>query len=326
MALPELDTKPASRTRLGKRRKSEHDHKQPSHTRPAKRRKPEHDPKQANQAEPTIEMVKDWDSAKLFKWIQQYRPKLLQGNNLEKFNAAGISGDDFMDLAGNAEFFENKCNITSVTSTRLAKLAEEMAGREVAGIKSKLLPIIPCMPRRLQANNVTEMRKQTEYMGISGLNRASKWNDFYARARALRDEGKKDIDTVEDYNFPTDDQTLDEACKALSNALQDASKAMVVDDNAEVKKAVDNLRKVYDAGKTSTVTIRYIDAGLPPASSSPLGIDIEGPVLAQPWMKELIGGLGDKSFPNRLVVIRNPGIGECLRFVLSLHVFPSLHS
>ena len=321
--------KQASNTRPAKRREPEHDPKQASHTRSAKRRELEHGPKQASQAESTIEIIEDWDSDDLLKWIQQYRPKLLRGDNLEKFKLLEISGRLFVDQAGNIEFFQNICKLPIGPSMELANLASEMAGT-----KSKLLSFVPCSPRRLQANNVTGIGKQTEDVEMFDaaslhslistsdinqgfLNATSKWKDFYTCARALHDKGKKDIDKVERYNFPKDNRTLDEACEALSNALQDASKTTEANDNAEVKEAVDNLRKAYDAAKSSRVTIRYIDAELPPAPFSPLGMGIQRPLLAQPWMKELIRGFCDKSFPNRLVVIGNPGIGECLCLFLA---------
>jgi hypothetical protein len=161
----------------------------------------------------------------------------------------------------------------------------------------------------------------TSGMDWAFLHVASQWNEFYTRARALRNEG---IDKVEPYRFPKDnDPTLDEACEALSEALEDASKAMVDNDTTEIEQALDKLRKVYDdAAKSNTVEVRYIDAEPPSEPFSPLDGDIQRTILARPWMMELIRGLLDKSLPNRLVVIGNPGSGEFLRLILPL--MPSL--
>ena len=88
----------------------------------------EHNSKQASQAVPTIEEVKNWDADELLEWIKENRPKLLKVDKLEKFEAEDISGDVFVDHAGDVEFFENKCNLPSGTSERLANLAREIAG------------------------------------------------------------------------------------------------------------------------------------------------------------------------------------------------------
>jgi len=88
----------------------------------------EHNPKQASQAEPTIEQIENWDADELLDWIQKNRPKVLKDNDKsEKFKREDISGDVFLNHAGDAEFFENKCKLPSGTSERLANLAREMA-------------------------------------------------------------------------------------------------------------------------------------------------------------------------------------------------------
>jgi hypothetical protein len=87
---------------------------------------PEHN---SSQAEPTIEKIKKWNEEKLLKKIQKMRPGLLRGNNLEKFNAAFIDGDVFVDRAGDVGFFKNECNLPIGISMRLAKLASEL-GKE----------------------------------------------------------------------------------------------------------------------------------------------------------------------------------------------------
>ena len=106
--------------------------------------------KQVSQANPTIEEIKQWDEDELLECIQQNRPKLLKDYDLKKFKEVRILGKAFLMLAGNVEFFENKCNLPIGTNERLADLA-----RETAGIKSKL-----CTPRRQQADNVTGKRRQ----------------------------------------------------------------------------------------------------------------------------------------------------------------------
>jgi len=170
----------------------------------------------------------------------------------------------------------------------------------------------------------------------ASLDVVSEWEEFYTRARALRNKGRVEfsgdsyatvtetIEKVDSYGFPKeDDPTLHAACKALSEALQNAGKAKVEYDTAEVKQALDNLRKAYDeAAKSNTVMVRYIDVEPPSAPFSPL-LDrpIKPILLARPWMKELISMLHDERRP--FVVIGNPGSGEFLSLFLPFH---SLHS
>jgi len=172
---------------------------------------------------------------------------------------------------------------------------------------SKLLSFIPCTPRRLQANNLNDV--------------VSRWNEFYTRAIALRNKGEEAIEKEECYGFPKDDDpTLDAACDALSDALQNASRAMVEHDTAEVKQKLDNLQKVYDeAAKSNSVTVRSIDVEPPSIPFSPLADgSLNRILLARSWIKELIHGLRDQSLHNRLLVIGNPGSGEFLRLFLPL--------
>ncbi|KAN0070583.1 hypothetical protein V8E54_011452 [Elaphomyces granulatus] len=78
---------------------------------------------------PTVEVVKEWDDDQLVKWIQQKRPKLLKNvDNLEKFKAAQISGDVFLTLADDVDFFKNTCNLPAGPSKGLANLASEIRG------------------------------------------------------------------------------------------------------------------------------------------------------------------------------------------------------
>jgi hypothetical protein len=69
--------------------------------------------------------------------MEKFRPKLLQGNSLEKFKAKEISGDVFVDHAGDVEFFENKCDLPIGPSEGLAKRARKFAGGETAGMVQK---------------------------------------------------------------------------------------------------------------------------------------------------------------------------------------------
>jgi hypothetical protein len=98
---------------------------------------PEQNSKQASKAEPTIEEIKNWDADELLGWIERNRPKLLKGDKLEKFKAEDISGDIFLDHAGDKKYFHEECNLPGGTSERLANLAREMAGGETAGVVQK---------------------------------------------------------------------------------------------------------------------------------------------------------------------------------------------
>ena len=89
---------------------------------------------------PTMEEVKEWNKDKLLKWIQQERPKLLDDDDVEKFEAAKISGDVFLTLAGDVGFFRSQCNLPPGPSKGLANLAEEM---NVVNKQGKLLSFIP---------------------------------------------------------------------------------------------------------------------------------------------------------------------------------------
>ena len=166
----------------------------------------------------------------------------------------------------------------------------------------------------------------------------SKWSEFYTRARAIRNKGPRGGDLKEEpvdlfnvshttldetfekigkeelYNFPKDgDRTLQDACEALSQALQEASIAKA--DTPEVKQAVDNLRKAYDeAAKSNTVSMRYIDVEPPYAPFSPLEptYSLNRILLARSWVKELITAVRDQSLGPRILVVGKPGSGESL--------------
>ena len=103
-----------------------------------------------SQAKPTAEQVKGWDHVTLLNWIRNNRPGILGDTNLKKFEDEQIAGDNFLGNAGNTRFFKDICNLPGGPSNKLAKLASKFAaaGRESAGIKSKLLSFMSCTPRR----------------------------------------------------------------------------------------------------------------------------------------------------------------------------------
>ena len=85
--------------------------------------------------------VKEWDTNdQLLNWIQEVQPKLLRGQNIENFKAAEISGDVFLTLAGDVDFFRSQCNLPPGPSKGLANLVEEM---NVVNKQGKLLSFIP---------------------------------------------------------------------------------------------------------------------------------------------------------------------------------------
>jgi len=157
---------------------------------------------------------------------------------------------------------------------------------------------------------------------------ASKWKEFYTRARAfhnkdhygdpvdisqISDNVAKEIfkiETVEPFNFPKDDDrsTVDAACATLSNALQNV---IGQHDTAEVKEALDNLRKVYNtAAESNTVSTHYIDIDIPIKPYSPLDEAPNPILLSRPWMRELITGLHNQSLRHPILVVGDPGSGE----------------
>jgi len=102
---------------------------------------PEHYPKQASHimpTKPTVEETKEWDDDELLRWIHQKRPKLLEDDHREKLKTARISGEAFLECAGDIGFFQNACKLPPGTSVILAKLAREiMVGEETAGMVLK---------------------------------------------------------------------------------------------------------------------------------------------------------------------------------------------
>jgi hypothetical protein len=185
------------------------------------------------------------------------------------------------------------------------------------------------------------------------------WEEFYTRARAIRNKGPcgrdfeerakeepvdlrnttlnaidetfEKIEKKEFYNFPKDgDLTLQAACKALSHALQKASIAEAEHDTPEIKQALDNLRKVYDeAAKSNTVPMRYVDIQPPYSPFSPLfnnNDQLKRFLLARPWVKELITKVHNKTLGRRVLVVGKSGSGESLNLSPLPLMPPSLHS
>ena len=76
--------------------------------------------------DPTIQEIKDWDEEELLQWIQKEKLKLLKGKILEKFKEAYISGNAFLEHAGDEKFFRINCQLPPGISYDLASLAENL--------------------------------------------------------------------------------------------------------------------------------------------------------------------------------------------------------
>jgi ABC-type ATPase with predicted acetyltransferase domain len=102
----------------------------------------------SREAKPTAEQVRQLDVIDLLAWIKENRPEMLKVAHLNKLQAEEITGNDFLDHAGDVEFFNNSCGLPAGPSNRLSNLARELAeaGGETAGIKSKPLSFISCAP------------------------------------------------------------------------------------------------------------------------------------------------------------------------------------
>jgi hypothetical protein len=168
------------------------------------------------------------------------------------------------------------------------------------------------------------------------------WNDFYTRARAIRNKNScgrdlkepvdlfndstttsdaidkifEEIEKEEPYNFPKDDDpTLRAACEALSHALQNANKNMAKHDTPEVEQALNSLREAYDeAAKSNIVSMRYVDIEPPLYPFSPLKPphSLGRVLLPRSWVKELITKAYEKEMDSRILVVGQPGSGESL--------------
>jgi hypothetical protein len=76
--------------------------------------------------DPTAEEMADWGEDKLFQWIKQKQPRVLNDKNLAKFKKASISGKGFLKYAGDEAFFEQRCGLPAGASSDLADLAKEI--------------------------------------------------------------------------------------------------------------------------------------------------------------------------------------------------------
>jgi hypothetical protein len=73
---------------------------------------------------PTVEEVETWDVDELRGWIQQIKPNILKGDDLELFKKEGIDGEAF--LLSSLKFFNTTCGLSAVVSSNLKDLADEV--------------------------------------------------------------------------------------------------------------------------------------------------------------------------------------------------------
>jgi hypothetical protein len=98
---------------------------------------PEHDSKQASQAEPTVEQMKNWKRDQLFSWIMKKREQALDDEDILILKQTKITGEMFLEFAGDIDSFQRRCNLPISLSVTLANLSKPYVGWETAGIKSK---------------------------------------------------------------------------------------------------------------------------------------------------------------------------------------------
>jgi hypothetical protein len=75
--------------------------------------------------EHSIEDIRDFGANELLRWIQQKKPKLLASQNVEDFQNASITGNAFLDHAGDRKFFREDCKLPGGPSYDLADLASK---------------------------------------------------------------------------------------------------------------------------------------------------------------------------------------------------------
>ena len=73
---------------------------------------------------PTVKVMESWGKEKVFRWIQQRKPNLLEGDDVNKFKNARITGSSFL-LSG-FNFFHKICGITPGPSLDLNGLVDEV--------------------------------------------------------------------------------------------------------------------------------------------------------------------------------------------------------
>ena len=74
---------------------------------------------------------------KLLCWVDKERPKLLGGDDREKFKKAGIPGLIFLKHAGDRKYFHEECGLSIGSSEMLADLASEIVEGDKANRKGK---------------------------------------------------------------------------------------------------------------------------------------------------------------------------------------------
>jgi hypothetical protein len=74
---------------------------------------------------PTVPQMEAWDTEEVLRWIKQRGSNILKGDNLEKFNKAGIIGRAF--LASDVDFYES-CGLPRGIGLALKDLADEVKG------------------------------------------------------------------------------------------------------------------------------------------------------------------------------------------------------
>ena len=72
---------------------------------------------------PTVEEVETWDVDKLHGWIQQIKPNILEGDDLELFKKERIDGEVF--LFSSLEFFNTR-GLSITVSLILKDLADKV--------------------------------------------------------------------------------------------------------------------------------------------------------------------------------------------------------
>ena len=91
----------------------------------------------SNQAKPTAEQVRMWDARTLFNWTRIRRPNLLEPARLEQFGNEEVTGNSFLNHAGDT-LFKQICGLPGGPSDQLVNLASELVAEgKTAGIKSK---------------------------------------------------------------------------------------------------------------------------------------------------------------------------------------------
>jgi hypothetical protein len=73
---------------------------------------------------PTVEEVETWDLDTLYEWIQEMKPNILKGDDLEKLRKLDFDGDAF--LLSSLKFFQETCGLAAVVSLKLKGLANKV--------------------------------------------------------------------------------------------------------------------------------------------------------------------------------------------------------